>query len=91
MKWVRILAGLGIFVAVLAVAAKAVRDCEIGLLLYENCFWLDVRDAFGLPPSKLLRALVLQAVGVSLLGAIYFAWKYVLPTRARKAGSRDGG
>ncbi len=91
MKLLRILAGVGIFVAVLALAAEAVRDCEVSLLLYENCFWLNVRDAFGLPQSKLLRGLVLQLVGLSLLGAVYFTWKYVLPPRNRKTESRQDG
>jgi hypothetical protein len=85
MRVLRILGGLAIVAAMLAVAGWAVRDCEVGLLVYENCFWLDVRDTLGLPQSKLLRALALQVAGISLLGGIVLSWRYVFPRRAQTA------
>jgi hypothetical protein len=85
MRVLRILGGLAIVAALLAVASWAVRDCEVALLVYENCIWLDVRDAFGFPQSKLLRALILQATGLGLLAGIYFAWRYVFPRHGQAA------
>jgi hypothetical protein len=83
MKLFRILIGLVVVAAILAVASWAVRDCQVALYVYENCIWLDVRDALGLPQSKLLRAILLQGIGLSLLAGIYFTWKYVFPRRAQ--------
>jgi hypothetical protein len=82
MRTARILAALGIVALILAAANWAVRDCPVALLVFENCIWLDVRDALGLPQSKLLRALLLQGIGLALLAGIYFSWKYVYPRRA---------
>ncbi|MBI4166946.1 MAG: hypothetical protein HY508_14560 [Acidobacteria bacterium] len=83
MKLVRILIGLVVVAAILAVASWAVRDCQVALYVYENCIWLEVRDALGLPQTKLLRAILLQEIGISLLVGIYFTWKYVFPRRAQ--------
>ena len=83
MKLFRILIGLFLIALLLAVASWAVRDCQVALYVYENCIWLDVRDVLGLPQSKLLRALLLQGIGLSLLAGIYFTWKYVFPRWAQ--------
>ena len=53
--------------ALLAIANLAVLDCEVSLLVYENCAWLAARDALGLPQSKLLRAVLLEFIGLALL------------------------
>jgi len=79
------IAGIGLL---LAVASWAVRDCQVALYVYENCIWLGMRDALGLPQSKLLRAVLLQGMGLGLLGGIYLTWRYVFPHRARAAGQR---
>jgi hypothetical protein len=81
MRAIRIVAWLAIVAALLVVASWSVRDCQIGLLLYENCIWLDVRDALALPQSKLLRALLLQVIGFALLGGMFMSWRYVYPRR----------
>jgi hypothetical protein len=85
MRVIRILCGLAIVAALLAVASWAVRDCQVALLVYENCIWLDVRDALGLPQSKLLRALLLQVIGFTLLGGMVLSWQYVFPRRTQTA------
>jgi len=71
----------------LGVASGVVRDCEVALYVYENCVWIGVRDALGLPQNKLLRALLLQAIGFSLLGGIYLTWRCVFPRREGAADS----
>ena len=83
MKLFRVLVGLVIVATLLVVASWAVRDCQVALYVYENCTWLSVRDALGLPQSKLLRALLLLAMGLSLLGGMYLSWRYVFPRRAQ--------
>ena len=84
-KIVRYLAGIALMGLLLGVANWAVRDCEVALYVYENCIWLDVRDMLGLPQSKLLRAVLLQAIGLGPLGGIYFTWRYLFPRRKRAA------
>lgn len=91
MRLFRVLIGLVMVAALLAGASWAVRDCQVALLVYENCIWLDVRDALGLPQSKLLRALLLQAMGFSLLGGMYLSWRYVFPRRERTGGDEPKG
>ncbi len=60
-------------------ATQAVQDCTIGLLTYENCLWLWVRDLLGLPQSKLARAFTLELAGLALLVGSYATIRYVLP------------
>ena len=86
LRLLRILTGIGVIGLLLGVASWAVRDCGVAPYAYENCAWLDMRDAFALPQSKLLRALLLQAIGLSLAGGMYFTWRYILPRRERAAG-----
>jgi hypothetical protein len=91
MKVIRILAGLGIVATLLAIANLAVLDCEVARLVYENCAWIDARDALGLPQSKLLRAILLELIGIILLGGIYLSWRYVFPCAPPKIrDSQDG-
>jgi len=64
-------------------ATQAVQDCTTGLLAYENCLWLWVRDLLGLPQSKLPRAFTLQLVGLALLVGFCATIRYLLPLGGR--------
>ena len=88
MRFARILIGIAVICLLLGGASWAVRDCEVAIYMYENCVWLGARDALGLPQSKLLRALFLLAIGLSLLGGIYCAWRFAFP---RSQSAADGG
>jgi hypothetical protein len=83
MKAVRILLGIAVVGLLLGVASWAVRDCPVAPYVYENCIWLSVRDQFHLPQSKLLRAAVLEVIGLSLLGGMYLTWRCVFPRSRR--------
>ncbi len=74
----QVLLGIVVLGLLLGVASWAVRDCEVALYVYENCVWLDARNALALPQSKLLRAVVLQAIGLILLGGIHITWRSFL-------------
>jgi len=76
-KVARILMGIAVIGVLLGVASWAVRDCPVAPYVYENCIWLSVRDQFHLPQSKLLRAAVLEVIGLSLLVGIYFTCRYL--------------
>jgi hypothetical protein len=80
---VRILLGAAIVSLLLSAATVAVRDCDVAPYVYENCVWLSVRDQFHLPQSKLLRATVLEVIGLGLGAGIYLTWRYVFPRGRR--------
>ena len=63
----------------LYLASRATQDCTIGMLSYDNCWWLWVREQCGLPASKLLRAGFLELVGLLLLGGLILTVRYVFP------------
>jgi hypothetical protein len=87
----RIIAGVVLVALALYLASLAVKDCSTGIYAWENCLWLAAREQTGLPPSKFLRALVLEIVGVSLLAGLYLTIRYVFPlqkTRGEAEGSR---
>ena len=80
---VRIVMGVAVIGLLLGVASWAVQDCPIAPYIAENCIWLSVRDPFHLPQSKLLRAAVLEALGLSLVAGIYLTCRYVFPRGRR--------
>jgi hypothetical protein len=81
--WVRAALALFLAVALLEGANWAVRDCSTGPDASENCLWLGVRQRFGLPPSKLLRAGVLEVVGFAILAGLYLTFRYLWPRHGR--------
>jgi len=90
LKVFRILMGAGLVSLILYAASRAVRDCPAGPYVYENCLWLWLRDALGLPQSKLLRAAALEFVGLGLLAGLYVAARFVFPIgRAKPAPEGD--
>jgi len=70
----------------LYLAQSAVRDCPSGLYTYDNCLWLWLREQSGLPQSKLLRSMVLQLVGLTLVVGLYLTYRYVFPRKQDSVG-----
>jgi len=88
---IRVIAGIAIIGLLLNVASWAVRDCPVAPYVYENCIWLSVRDQFHFPQSKLLRAVLLEAIGLALLAGLYLDVRFVFPRqRARHSSLPDG-
>jgi len=85
LKTLRTVAGVLALALILAAASLAVRDCRVASFTYENCIWLQVRDALHLPQSKFLRGLTLELVGLSLLAGVFLTIRYVFPTRRAHA------
>ena len=75
----RIVAGIFIIVLLLFAASRTTRDCTVGLYVYDICSWVWVREQLGLPASKLLRALFLELIGLTLTVGIFLAIRFVLP------------
>jgi len=86
-RFLRIAAGLALVAGLLYLASLAVHDCTVGLHVYDNCVWMWVRQQTGLPPSKLLRALTLEIVGLALVAGLYVTVRYVFPRRQKAGGS----
>jgi hypothetical protein len=75
----RIVVGLFIIALLLFAASRTTRDCTVGLYVFDICSWVWVREHLGLPASKLLRAVFLEIVGLTLTAGIFLAIRYVLP------------
>jgi hypothetical protein len=75
---------LGLALVLLEAANWAVRDCSAGPNATENCLWLHVRGWSGLPASRLLRAGVLEVVGLAILAGLWLVFRYVWPRRHSK-------
>jgi hypothetical protein len=86
-KPLRIFAGLVLIGLLLHAAALAVKDCTVGILTYDNCMWIWVREKLGLPPSKLGRAALLELVGLALLAGLYLTIRYIFPRRQTRESS----
>ncbi len=84
MRIMRIAVGLGVVAGLLYLATLAVHDCTTGLHTYDNCVWLWVLQHTGVPPSKLLRALTLEIIGLSLVAGLYITVRYVFPKRQKQ-------
>ncbi len=80
---IRIVAGLILAAGLLYLASLAVHDCTTAQHTSDNCVWIWVRQHTGLPPSKLLRALTLEIIGLALLAGLYITVRHVLPRRRR--------
>ncbi len=86
-KAARILLGVLLVCLILYLAKLATRDCTIGIYAYDLCLWVWIREQFGLPASKLLRACVLEVVGLALATGIYLTIRYVFPPWRRPAAA----
>jgi hypothetical protein len=75
----RIVAGIFIIALLLYAASRTTRDCTVGLYVYDICAWVWLREQLGLPASKLLRAVFLHLVGLTLTAGIYLTIRFVLP------------
>ena len=83
--WLRVVLAGALALALLEMANWAVRDCSTGPDASENCLWLGVRGRFGLPSSRLLRASLLEVVGLAILAGLYLTFRYLWPGAARRA------
>ena len=75
----RIVAGIFIIALLLTAASRTTRDCTVGLYSFDICSWVWVREQLGLPASKLLRAVFLELIGLTLTVGIFLTIRYVLP------------
>ena len=76
---VRIVAGIFIIALLLDAASRTTRDCTVGLYVYDICSWVWLREQLGLPASKLLRAVFLELIGLTLTAGIYLTIRFVFP------------
>jgi hypothetical protein len=75
----RIVAGIFLIALLLDAASRTTRDCTVGLYVFDICSWVWLREQLGLPPSKLLRAVFLELIGVILTAGIYLTIRFVFP------------
>lgn len=75
----RVFAGIFIIAVLLFAASRTTHDCTVGLYVFDICSWVWVREQLGLPASKLLRAVFLEIIGLTLTAGIYLAIRFVLP------------
>lgn len=75
------LAGLLVLGGVAFLVTFATRDCREAVGVWNNCFWIYLRQSLGLGESRLLKVLVLEGVGISLVAMIWIAFRYLLPVR----------
>jgi hypothetical protein len=83
--WLRAAAAAALALILLDAANWAVRDCSTGPGASENCLWLGLRRRFALPASKLLRAGVLEVVGLAILAGLYLTLRYLWPRGVRRS------
>lgn len=83
-RWMRMIAACALAWALLDVANWAVRDCPTGPNSVDNCLWLRVQRLTGLPASKVLRAGVLEVVGLLILAGLWIVFRYLWPRRSAK-------
>jgi hypothetical protein len=76
-------AGLAIVYLFLHIAGRVTRDCTVGLFVYDICSWVSFREFMGLPASKFLRAIYLEAIGLFLLAGIFLTIRYTFPFRRK--------
>ena len=92
----RIVAGIFIIAMFLLAASRTTRDCTVGLYVYDICAWVWLREQLGLPASKLLRAVFLELIGLTLTVGIFLTIRFVLPfwgtdTHAKIDGEESRG
>ena len=76
----RIVAGIFIIALLLYAASRTTRDCTVGLYVFDICSWVWLREQLGLPTSKLLRAVFLELIGLTLTAGIYLTIRFVFPS-----------
>jgi hypothetical protein len=87
----RIVAGIFIIALLLLAASRTTRDCTVGLYVYDICAWVWLREQLGLPASKLLRAVFLELIGLTLTVGIFLTIRFVLPFwRTGTSSQREG-
>ncbi len=59
----------------------ATRDCREAVGVWNNCFWIYLRQSLGLGESRLLKVFVLEALGIGLVAMIWIAVRYLLQVR----------
>ncbi|MGO8819354.1 MAG: hypothetical protein ACLQVG_32380 [Terriglobia bacterium] len=74
---------------VLYTADLATRDCRLAPYVYDDCMWVWLRTHLGLPASRLLRMVVLEAVGIVLALVLYLTFRYVFPLRSMTRPAPD--
>jgi hypothetical protein len=84
----RIVVGLLIVALLLLAASRTTRDCTVGLYVYDICAWVWLREQLGLPASKLLRAVFLELIGLTLTAGIFLTIRYVFPFWRRGTNSK---
>ena len=87
----RIVAGIFIIALLLFAASRTTRDCTVGLYVFDICSWVWLREQLGLPASKLLRAVFLELIGLTLAAGIFLTIRFVFPfwrSRANPNGER---
>jgi len=89
LKAFRVTAGIVLAGFLLYLASQATQDCATGLLAYDNCWWLWIRERCGLPANKLLRAGFLELIGVLLLAGLILTFRFVLPHWSRPPASHE--
>jgi hypothetical protein len=87
----RIVAGIFIIALLLFAASRTTRDCTVGLYVFDICSWVWLREQLGLPASKLLRAVFLELIGLTLTAGIYLTIRFVFPFWRRGANSTREG
>jgi hypothetical protein len=75
----RIVAGIFIIALLLYAASRTTRDCTVGLYVFDLCSWVWLREQLGLPASKLLRAVFLELVGLTLTAGIFLTIRFLFP------------
>jgi len=88
-KVVRITLGTAIVGLVLYAADLATRDCRVAQYRYENCLWAWVMVHSGLPSNPLLRMVLLEGVGITLVFLLYLTLRYVFLFRRGSPASSD--
>ena len=59
----------------------ATRDCREAVGVWNNCFWIYLRQSLDLGESRLLKVFVLEALGIGLVAMIWIAVRYLLQVR----------
>ena len=87
----RIVVGLFIIASLLFAASRTTRDCTVGLYVFDICSWVWAREQLGLPASKLLRAVFLEIIGLTLTAGIFLAIRFVFPFWGTRTDSKVEG
>ena len=81
LRYLRGLAGGLVLGGVAFMVNFATRDCREAVGVWNNCFWIYLRQSLGLGESRLLKVFVLEALGIGLVAMIWIAVRYLLQVR----------